>query len=347
VDDGSVGRSEGDTEQVIPRFPVSVVVPVRNEERTIDALLDSLEKQTRRPDEVVIVDGGSTDSSVSMIQKYIDKGYGIKLVRTEHAYPGEGRNRGIEEAGHATIALTDAGVRLDPEWLRKLCEPLERDPTVAVVYGTYEPLTNTFFEECAALAYVPARSGAEKGNIRGPSIVSALIRKRVWATVGGFPPHRASEDLVFIERVGQGGFKVAYAPDARCYWRLAPGWSTTFRRFATYSYHNLLAGRAQYWHMGVMRQYLIALPFVSLAIAGYRSWLAVPMIGLGVRVARRIWPKRTEFGIKRCCHPLRWLTVALILVLTDIATLAGSLVWLLQKAACRLHSRLLGGLEPR
>lgn len=331
------------SEQVIPMFRVSVVVPIRNEERTIGALLECLDKQTRRPDEIVIVDGGSTDSSLAVIQKYIDRGYAIKLVRTEHAYPGEGRNRGIEEAEHATIALTDGGVRLDRDWLKKLCEPVERDPAVSVVYGTYEPLTNTFFEQCAALAYVPARSGAEKGNIRGPSIVSALIRKGVWATIGGFPPHRASEDLVFLERVDQGGFKVAYAPDARCYWRMAPGWCATFRRFATYSYHNLLAGRAQYWHRGVARQYLIALPFVCLAVAGYRSWLAVPMIGLGVRVARRIWPKRTEFGIKRCLHPLRWLTVALVLLLTDIATLAGSVVWLLHKGACRLRSLLLGG----
>jgi hypothetical protein len=61
--------------------------------------------------------------------------------------------------------------------------------------------------------------------------------------VGGFPPHRASEDLVFIEALIRGGHRVAYAPSAVVHWQTAPHAAATFRRFALYSQVNLEAGR--------------------------------------------------------------------------------------------------------
>jgi len=326
-------------------FKVSVVVPIRDEEKTIGVLLDSLYAQTRPPDEVILVDGGSTDRTLRIVQDYIDGGCPIRLVRAQDAYPGEARNLGIERAEYAVIALTDAGLRLHPEWLERLCEPLERDPAIAVVYGTYEPVMKTFFDECAALAYVPARLGREKGNIRGPFIASSLIRKEAWTAAGGFPNYRAAEDLIFIERLEQGAFKKAYAPGARCYWELAPGWRATFRRFALYSYHNLVAGRGKYWHKGVMKQYVIAIPFVVLGIVNHYLWFAVPAAGFSARVARSIWPKRKEFEMEAPLHPFRWVTVALVLGLIDIATWAGTATWIWRKVICRLR---IGGVNaPR
>src|SRR5438128_30491 len=188
-------------------FKVSVVVPIRDEENTIGVLLGCLSAQTRRPDEVVLVDGGSTDRTQRIAQDFIERAHYTRLISVGKAYPGEGRNVGIAIAEHGLIALTDAHVQLPPEWLEKLCEPIERDPTIAVVYGSLEPVTKTIFEQCAALAYVPARSGSDKGNIRGPSVASMLIRKEVWAAVGGFPGYRASEDLIFMERVERRGFR--------------------------------------------------------------------------------------------------------------------------------------------
>src|SRR5215470_2158038 len=120
--------SAADNEAVsTPAFRISVVIPVRDEEKTIGALLELLYAQTRRPDEVVVVDGGSTDRTPVMVQQYIDQGHPVRLIRMPRAHPGEGRNRGIEETEHAVIALTDAGVHPSFEWLEKLCEPIERD----------------------------------------------------------------------------------------------------------------------------------------------------------------------------------------------------------------------------
>ena len=69
---------------------ISVVVPVRNEENSIRELLDGLLSQTRAPDEVVITDGGSTDSTALIIESYIERGAPVRLIRTSAALPGRG-----------------------------------------------------------------------------------------------------------------------------------------------------------------------------------------------------------------------------------------------------------------
>ena len=180
----------------MPRSEVSVVVPVFNEERSIGLLLESLLRQTRLPDEVVMIDAGSTDATVEVIERYRKCGLPMTILRQGRLYPGEARNVGVEVAQSEIIAFTDAGIQLDPGWLEKLLEAMETEPDTSVVYGSYEAVTDSYFTECAALAYVPARGGEEQKGIRGPVIFSSLMRKSVWNAVGGFAPYRAAEDLI-------------------------------------------------------------------------------------------------------------------------------------------------------
>ena len=71
---------------------VSVIVPVRDEQETIRELLDGLLNQTRLPNEIVITDGGSVDSTTEIIEQYIQKGAPVRLIRAGAALPGRGRN---------------------------------------------------------------------------------------------------------------------------------------------------------------------------------------------------------------------------------------------------------------
>ena len=322
------------------RVDVSVVVPVRDEEGTIAALLDSLLAQTRRPEEIVIVDGGSRDCTVKIIEEYARKDSRIRLIWTDGAFPGEGRNLGVQVASHDVIAFTDAGIRLNSRWLEKLCEPVEQDETVDVVYGHLEPITDTFFTECAALAYVPAPTEHERERIRAPSIASCLMKRAVWESVGGFPPFRASEDLIFMEAIAQGNYKIAYAPGAIVYWRIAPGWGATFRRFASYSRHNLLAGRARHWHYGVARMYGAAAVFFALAVVHSPLWAVVPFIGLVGRALSIAYRKRGAFVFHDTFRPKRLLYLTGLLVLIDAATAWGFCVWV-----CK--DRLRGSSAPQ
>src|SRR5271157_3094592 len=266
--------SKSDSESPHRSLPgISLVVPVRNEEMSIGELIASISRQTRQPDEVILVDGGSTDLTVALAEGLTAQDPRYRIVRAGDATPGRGRNVGFAEARHDWVALTDAGIRLDPEWLKQLAEVAERDPLVRVVYGNYEPVQETLFERCAALAYVAAKERRAGGRMRGPSIASALIHRDVWEAVGGFPDLRAAEDLAFMERIDGQRFHVGWAPGATVAWRLQPTLARTFRRFVLYSKHNVWAGRQRYWHLGIARQYLLALPFVVLAFAHSPWWL--------------------------------------------------------------------------
>lgn len=309
---------------------ISVVIPVRDEEASIRSLLDSVMAQSRRPDEVVIVDGGSKDNTTSIIESYIARGFPIRLVTAEHAYPGEARNLGVQHARYDFIAFTDAGIRLHPRWLERLLEPIERDPTTDVVYGHYEPVVDSIFKECAALAFVPVAVWRNGSTIRGPSVTASLMKKSVWKAVGGFPPYRASEDLIFMMAIERNGFKIAYAPEAVVYWQLPDGWRETFKKFAVYSHHNLLACMGRYWHLGIVRQYLIAIPFVALGLLHHSLWLFVPVAGFVARIGRTLWQKRNAFQISKPLHPRRWVMVGLILLLLDAATFAGAFTYLMR-----------------
>lgn len=320
-------------ERSLGHRPVSLIVPVRNEEHTINVLLESILNQTRRPDEVIIVDGHSTDRTCAVVEDSIRAGCPVKLVRADRANPGEGRNIGVRAASHETIAFTDAGVRLDSRWLEKLGEPLEQDPSVDVVYGTYEPVLDSFFRECAALAYVPPLVVRNGGRIRGPSVVSSLMKKSVWEAVGGFRPYRAAEDLIFMEEVAKRGLRTAYARDAVAYWQIVPDWCSMFRKFSLYSYHNLLAGRARHWHYGVARLYGAVFVFVGLgAMYTAWSWLILPAAHVA-RIVKTAFVKRHSFAFRDVFRLKRLLYVGLCLLVLDAATTWGALIWLFKRAS--------------
>ncbi|MFN2597613.1 MAG: glycosyltransferase family 2 protein, partial [Pyrinomonadaceae bacterium] len=159
---------------------ISLVVPVRDEEASLPTLLDSVRRQTRPPDEVILVDGGSTDRTVALARELSRGDARLRVVEAGEATPGRGRNVGVAAASHEWIAFTDAGIRLEPDRLARLAAEVERDPALDVVYGNYEPLPRTFFERCAAVAYVSPKSRPPEAPCRGRFIASSLVRREVW-----------------------------------------------------------------------------------------------------------------------------------------------------------------------
>jgi cellulose synthase/poly-beta-1,6-N-acetylglucosamine synthase-like glycosyltransferase len=316
---------------------VSLVIPVRNEEGSLAALLESIRRQTRAPDGVVLVDGGSTDRTVALARELTAGDPRFRVIEAGPATPGRGRNIGIAAAYHEWIALTDAGIRLEATWLEHLLGVVEQDPQVDVVYGNYEPVTDSFFERCAALAYVPPKVPRHGRRMRGPFIASALIHRGVWESVGGFPDLRAAEDLIFMERVREGGFRIDWAPSATVHWHLQPSLTRTFRKFALYSKHNVWAGRQYDWHYRVAGMYLAALPFLGLATWHTAWWLSVPLAGVIARVAKSIWRRREGRGLTWLLNPLQFTAVGGILLTIDLATFSG---WL--RASWRHRPFLVG-----
>lgn len=302
---------------------ISLVIPVYNEILTILDLLQTIEDQNHQPDEVIFVDGGSTDDTVGLLTQWIGSNPRYRILEAGRAYPGKGRNIGAAAAIYEWIAFTDAGIRLNADWLEQLISVAKQDSTLDVVYGNYEPVVNTFFERCASLAYLPLKQDRPSGMMRGPSIVSCLIRKSVWEAVGGFPDFRAAEDLIFMRRIEDAGFRIGWAPEATVWWQLRPDLWSTFKKFVLYSKHNAWARQQRYWHHGLARQYIAWLLFSILAVFHSPWWALVPGIGYLGRVAKSIWIRREGRGILWAMNLRQFLGVMVILLTIDLATFLG------------------------
>ena len=299
---------------------LSLVIPVKNESNSLAALIDSIEKQTFQPDEIILVDGGSTDETIELAEQFAVKNPGLKIIKVAEASPGKGRNLGIGAAENEWIALTDAGIKLDKEWLEKLSKATENSPAADIVYGNFAPVTDSFFEKCAAISFVPA---ANENSIRGRSVASMLLKKNVWKQVGGFPDLRAAEDLIFMEEADKQGFKSVFAPKAKIHWQICHNFPSTFKKFSLYSKHNALIGRHWDWHYGIVKHYLLVSLFVILAILHSWWWLFGIPAWLAARTAKRLLSHRYEYGVKILFNPFIFGGVALIILTIDAATFSG------------------------
>jgi glycosyltransferase involved in cell wall biosynthesis len=98
------------------REGVSVVVTVRDDRDQLAELLAALAAQTLAPDEIVVVDGGSSDGTAELLAEMRARGaLPLRVVDAPGANIAAGRNVGVEAAAHDRIALTDAGCRPQPE----------------------------------------------------------------------------------------------------------------------------------------------------------------------------------------------------------------------------------------
>ncbi len=307
---------------------ISLVIPLYNEENSLRKLVESINQQTFQPDEIILVDGGSIDKTVEVFEKLCSRNPVYKLIKTERATPGKGRNIGIENARNQWIALTDAGIKLKNDWLENLSRVVRESPSTDIVYGNFAPTITNLFEKCAVFAYVTPQG---ESGIRAKFIASSLLKKEVWQKVDGFPDLRAAEDLMFMDEIERQGFSFAYAPEAMVYWQLRPDFFSTFRKFVLYSKNNVWAKRQWQWHHGIVKQYLLVLPFVVLSVL-HSSWWLIAIVGwVFARTAKRILMHRNEFGFWRLLNPFVFLGSAFLILTVDFATFVGWIQAILHK----------------
>jgi glycosyltransferase involved in cell wall biosynthesis len=313
---------------------ISVVIPARDEENSIRALLDGLLTQSLRPAEIVITDNGSIDATADIVEEIINRGAPIKLIREKEGLPGRGRNVGVAHARCDWIAFTDAGITPAPDWLEALARRAGKYSAVDVVYGTYEPVIDSFFKECAAIAYVPPPLESEDGPVRPSSIVSALMRRKVWETVGGFPEHlRSAEDLLFMRQVEHAKFTIAHTAKAIVYWNIQPNFWRTFQRFVEYSRNNIRAGLFAEWQGRIFIYYaLIAASTVNHLVIGPRALFGPPVLWfvlLTARAARALRRNRKNYPASHARNLSRLCLLLPIIATLDAAAFIGSINWLL------------------
>lgn len=200
---------------------ISVCITTLNEEESIAPLLDSLLAQTKKPDQIIIVDAGSADRTIEIIRHYQKKDGRVKLLVEKECSRAKGRNLGVEIAKNGIIAMTDAGCVADKNWLKRLLEPFKTGE-VDVSAGFYHMAANNSFEKAESIFL-----GVQPNNFDItflPSTRSIAFTKEIWEKVGGFPEKTkgTAEDTLFNLKLVKNEAKIARVKNAIVEWGM-PG----------------------------------------------------------------------------------------------------------------------------
>lgn len=274
---------------------VSLIITVKNESPAIQRLLESIAAQTRAPDEIVIVDGGSADNTLEVLGDYATR-LPLKIISMPGANISQGRNAAIREAAGDIICSTDAGVRLDERWGEELVKPFDtrpmtedgmlssviRPPTsVDVVSGFFVPDPVGVFEIALAATTLPALADIRPEKFL-PSSRSIAFRKSAWEKVGGYPEWLDyCEDVIFDFALRAAGFRFVFVPRAVAHFRPRENLRAFFKQYYFYARGDGKANLFFKRHLIRYATYLVAIPLVLVLFLLGFSFLGVAFLVLG------------------------------------------------------------------
>lgn len=315
---------------------VSVICTVWNEAPAIERLLASLEAQSRPPDEVVIADGGSTDGTLAILSEWAGAGrLPLKVLERPGSNISEGRNAAIAAAAGDVIAVTDAGVRIEPGWLEALVRPFEAPEDsrfVSTVAGWFVADPETLFETALGATVLPHLREVDPATFL-PSSRSVAFRRAAWEAAEGYPEWLDyCEDLIFDLRLKELYGPFHFAPEAVVHFRPRPGLGAFVRQYYRYARGD---GKADLWrrrHFVRYTTYLVLAPaLVILAVLHSPWWWLAALAAAAAYLAtpyRRLAPMLAPYGLARRLQAVA--LVPIIRVVGDVAKMIGypvGLVW--------------------
>lgn len=205
-----------------PGLTISVVVPTCNAARWIGGLLRQLDRQTRKPDEILVVDSASDDTTVEIARSVS----GVRVIEIDRACFDHGKTRDMalrESAGDAVFFLTQDAVLRDDRYIEEMLRALSA-PRVACVCGRqiaqsgaplYEKLTREF--NYPKVSFVRGAESIETMGIKAffLSDVCSAYHRDAYLAVGGFDyPIATNEDMLIAAKFLHAGYRIAYCAEA-------------------------------------------------------------------------------------------------------------------------------------
>jgi glycosyltransferase involved in cell wall biosynthesis len=327
---------------------VSLIVTIKNEAKSINTLLDSIAAQTRPPDEVVICDGGSTDSTLDLLRS--EKRFPLRVIEKPNSNISQGRNAAIEAATGDVIASTDAGVHLDSKWLEKLVGQdavvgqvvgqdgilsRARQDTIlsyTIVSGFFLPDPRTPFEVAMGATVLPQLDEIDPKQFL-PSSRSIAFTKEAWRSVNGYPEWLDfCEDLVFDFSLLKKYKSFAFAPEAIAYFRPRSSLRAFIKQYYQYARGD---GKANLWlqrHLIRYATYLIAVPLIAWLSLSVSAWFWLLSLSGAIAYLKRPY-QRLSSWLPKLRSSDRFKAIAwipIIRVAGDIAKMIGypvGVVW--------------------
>lgn len=225
---------------------IAFVTTVYNEEENIELLLESLRKQSKKPDEIIIVDGGSKDKTVYIARNWIKNlksenlKKGFRLIIKE-GNRSKGRNEGVRKSKSDVIISSDSGCVLDKNFIRNISQPFN-NPKIDVVAGFYKGLTDSIFQRALIPYILVMPDRVNKKNFL-PAARSMAFRKTIWKRVGGFPTeYSQNEDFVFAKRLREVGSNMVFRKNAIVYYIPRKNILESFIMFFKFAYGDAQSG---------------------------------------------------------------------------------------------------------
>ncbi len=212
---------------------MTLITTVKNEEGNIEEFLNSILIQTKKPDEIIIVDGGSKDNTIQLLSSLRYKKLKFKIFK-KNGNRSVGRNYGIKKSSHEIILVSDVGCILDKKWVELISQPFT-NKKIQVVSGFYKPKTDGYFEKSLAAYTCTMPDKLDKKNFL-PSSRSVAFRKSAWEEVGGYPEELDTcEDLVFARNLKRLGLLFYIQEKAFVLWRQRKNITEAAKQFYMYA----------------------------------------------------------------------------------------------------------------
>lgn len=200
----------------MPEF--SIIIPVYNRPDEVADLLDSLEKQTVRNFEVVLVEDGSTVPCRQQADKALGRGLEVKYFAKDNEGRSIARNYGMERASGSYFVFFDSDCVIPPSYFETLARALSSTPLDC--FGGPDAAHESFSDTQKAINFAMT-SFLTTGGIRGgkvqlekfvPRTFNMGFSRRVYERVGGFR-EMFSEDIDMSTRIRRDGFSIGLLRD--------------------------------------------------------------------------------------------------------------------------------------
>ncbi|MFN2377368.1 MAG: glycosyltransferase family 2 protein [Candidatus Binatia bacterium] len=233
---------------------VSIVLPVRDAAPWLAECLDSVLAQTEENFELIAVDDGSRDASLSILKACAGRDARLRLLGTG-SRGGDivaALNLALEAARAPILVRMDADDRMHPERVARQADALDADRSLFAVASRATAFPAEQLQD-GMRAYLEWQNGlltpediARDRFIESPVLHPSVAMRTgvVRGILGGWRPASWPEDWDFFLRAFEHGFRIARLPEVLLEWRLHPGQLT--RTHARYSEQALLDARATY-----------------------------------------------------------------------------------------------------
>lgn len=200
---------------------ISLIIPTFNYSKFIGETLESVFAQTLQPDEIFVVDDGSTDDTETVVREFGER---VRYVKQENAGVCAARNRGVAETKGDLVAFLDADDILEPTFLEKLRSRYCEDSEIGLVHCGVR-LFNSDTRETISFDINGGEEGVdislllwEGPGFPAPGIV--LVRREAFNSVGGFDVRqKVGEDWDFCYRVAR-KYKIGFVPEPLINYRI-------------------------------------------------------------------------------------------------------------------------------